>query len=104
MTKLFSVGLAVLVLVFAVGTAYGHGESTGLSGSGGMMRMMDLMHDQMDNNQAFDCDKAGDEEMMEKGEEMMDEMMGHEDHERVEEAMDKDIQDHDSVHMMMGMW
>lgn len=85
-------------------SAYAHGTDTGMSGSMGMMKTMDLMHEQMDGNQLFDCDKATDMEMMEEGEEMMDEMMGHEDHERVEEAMEKDMQDHDAMHMMMGMW
>ena len=52
----------------------------------------------------MDCDKLGDEDMMEQGEDMMDEMLGHEDHERIEEAMEKDMNDHDSMHTMMGMW
>jgi len=94
------------LLVFALSgwSVYAHGTDTGMSGSMGMMKMMDLMHDHMDENQAFDCDKASDMEMMEEGEEMMEEMMGHEDHERIEEAMEVDMQDHDSLHMMMGMW
>ena len=95
---------SLLVFVLLGWSAHAHGTDIEMSGSMGMMKMMDLMHDQMDNNQAFDCDKASDAEMMEEGEEMMEEMMGHEDHERVEEAMEKDMQDHDSMHMMMGMW
>src|SRR3989338_8987039 len=34
---------------------------------------------------------------------MMDTMMGQEDHERVEEAMEQDMHDHDAMHVMMGM-
>jgi len=96
----------VMVSVIALSgwSVNAHGTDSKMSGSMGMMKMMDLMHGQMDNNQAFDCDKASDMEMMEHGEEMMEEIMGHEDHERVEEAMEKDMQDHDSMHMMMGMW
>lgn len=96
--------VGLFVFVSSGWSASAHGTDTGMSGSMGMMKMMDLMHEQMDDNQLFDCDKATDMEMMEEGEEMMDEMMGHEDHERVEEAMEKDMQDHDSMHMMMGMW
>ena|SRR3989344_7493907 len=99
---LIAVGL--LVFVLSGWSVYAHGTNTGMSGSMGMMKMMDLMHDQMDTNQAFNCDEASDAEMMEKGEDMMDVMMGHEDHERIEEAMEKDMSDHDNMHMMMGMW
>jgi len=93
-----------MVFTLSGWSAYGHGEAMGVSGSTGMMDMMDLMHDQVDSNQSVDCDTVSDVEMMEKGEDMMDEMLGHEDHERIEEAMEVDMKDHDSMHMMMGMW
>ena len=96
--------VGLLVFVLSGLSVNAHGTDTGMSGSMGMMNMMDLMHEHMDENQAIDCDKVSDMEMMEHGEEMMDEMMGHEDHERIEEAMEKDMRDHDSLHMMMGMW
>ena len=96
--------VSLLVFVLSGWSADAHGTDTKAGGSMGMMKMMDLMHDQMDNNQTFDCNGASDMEMMEKGEDMMEEMMGHEDHERIEEAMEKDMQDHDNMHMMMGMW
>src|SRR3989338_202611 len=96
--------IGVMVFTLSGWSAYGHGEAMGVSGSTGMMDMMDLMHDQVDSNQSVDCDTVSDVEMMEKGEDMMDEMLGHEDHERIEEAMEVDMKDHDSMHMMMGMW
>src|SRR3989338_4523973 len=78
--KKLSVIVGVAVFALSGWSVYGHGETTGMTGSAGIM------------------------EMMEEGEEMMDEMMGHEDHERIEEAMEVDMKDHDSMHMMMGMW
>lgn len=90
-------------MVFALsGSVYAHGTDTGTTGSTGMMNMMDLMHEHMDENQAVDCDTVSDMEMMEHGEEMMEEVMGHEDHERMERSLNEE--DHDSLHTMMGMW
>lgn len=96
--------VTVLAFMLFAGTAFAHGDPGDMLGSAGMMSMMDMMHNSMDRNSSFDCNKASDMEMMEAGEEMMEEMMGHEDHERIEEAMEKDMNDHDSLHMMMGMW
>lgn len=108
MKKIFYiVGLAVFAFLgLPAGQAgwsvYAHGTDTGMSGSMGMMKMMEIMHENMDENQSMGCSGMSDMEMMEEGEEMMEEMMGHEDHERMEAAMNEE--DHDSMHMMMGMW
>src|SRR3989338_4901342 len=102
--KKLSVIVGVVVFAVSGWSVYGHGETTGMTGSAGMMDMMDLMHGSLDRNQAFDCESASDMEMMEEGEEMMDEMMGHEDHERIEEAMEVDMKDHDSMHMILHIY
>jgi len=94
----------VVLTVFSLSgwLVFAHGTETGTDGSSGMMRMMDMMHESIDNNHDFNCESVSDMEMMEEGEEMMEEMMGHEDHEKMEEAMNEE--DHDSMHTMMGMW
>lgn len=97
--------VAVNVVVFPF-FALAHGEEGGMMGGpSGMMseRMMSLMHERLDASAVMDCDVMTDETFMEHGEEMMEEMMGHEDHERVEEAMEVDMADHDAMHVMMGM-
>lgn len=106
MKKLFLVSIFITVLGFSTGLVSAHGTSVGdgMMGGGMMEMMMDMMHGSMDNYGSVDCAGLDDNEMMEAGEEMMDVMMGHEDHERVEEAMEKDMADHDSMHTMMGMW
>lgn len=67
-----------------------------------MSRMMNMMHDNIDANKALNCDDLSDDEMMEHGEVMMEEMMGREAHESAEAAMTQDA--HDNTHTMMGMW
>lgn len=94
------VGLIIFAL-FNV-SAYAHGTDTEISSPTGIMGMMDLMHKHMDENRSIDCSNVGDVEMMEKGEDMMEEMMGHDDHEKMESSLNKS--DHDSLHLMMGMW
>ena len=96
------VAFAMIVGVAPI-AVFAHGEESGMMGSGTMGEMMTLMHDRMDENAATDCGTITDEIMMEQGEEMMEAMMGTEDHERVEEAMEADMHDHDAMHIMMGM-
>jgi len=91
------------LFAFSLVPASAHGPAE--DGGGGMMlRMMDLMHGSIDRDSSLKCSGLGDKDLMERGEMMMEELMGHDDHERVEETMEKDITDHDAMHTMMGMW
>lgn len=99
----YSLIAVATIIAAAPVTVLAHGEEGGMMGSGTMGEMMTLMHDRMDENAATDCGAITDEMMMEQGEEMMEAMMGTEDHERVEEAMEADMHDHDAMHIMMGM-
>lgn len=106
--NLFSIGavsgLFLFGMSFGVPDAAAHTESgTDMMQSGTMGEMMELMHGRLDGSQATPCSDFTDEQLMEEGETIMDEMMGHEDHERVEEAMEQDMHDHDAMHTMMGM-
>jgi len=102
MRLLATVGVLVFTLSGQLAYAHGAENSAGMTSSGGMMKMMEMMHGNIDKNQSFDCNGASDMETMEKGEEMMEEMMGHDDHEKMEESLNEE--DHDSMHTMMGMW
>ena len=108
MTKIYLIFASAAIFVLSAGLVDAHGAvggaEEGIMGGGMMEMMMDMMHGNMDKNSALDCAGLSGEEVMEAGEDMMDVMMGHEDHERVEEAMEQDMADHDSMHTMMGMW
>lgn len=98
-TQFLVAGAAFLSIAIAPVAVLAHG------GSGSMMgRMMDMMHGSIERNRSADCDVLSEEELMEAGEGMMEEMMGAADHERVEAALDRDPNDHDAMHTMMGMW
>jgi hypothetical protein len=91
---------ALAVAPFAV---FAHGNEGGMMGSGSRGEMMTLMHNHLDENAAINCDSVTDETLMEHGEELMEAMVGKEDHERIEKAMEEDMHDHDAMHMMLGM-
>ena len=102
-TILRGIGIAAFAAPLVV---FAHGDEGAMMGGPSgpdAMGMMELMHEHMDQSSTMDCDTMTDETLMEHGEEMMEEMMGHEDHERVEEAMEVDMADHDAMHVMMGM-
>lgn len=108
MKKIYLISVLAAVFALSAGLVNAHsasnGTDEGMMGGGMMETMMNMMHGSMDKNASVDCAAFSDDEIMEAGEDMMDEMMGHEDHERIEEAMEKDMADHDSMHTMMGMW
>src|SRR3989344_4918693 len=87
-TILRGIGIAAFAAPLVV---FAHGDEGAMMGGPSgpdAMGMMELMHEHMDQSSTMDCDTMTDETLMEHGEEMMEEMMGHEDHERVEEAME----------------
>jgi hypothetical protein len=104
MKIVLNISIIIAVLLFAAYAAFAHGPAGDSGGLSMMSRMMEMMHGNIDANKSVDCKTLSGAELMEHGEEMMEQMMGHEDHERVEEAMEKDMQDHDAMHIMMGMW
>ncbi len=100
----FAVLGVVSFAVFARADAgHGDGDPHG-SGSPIMARMMDMMHSNLNKTQAVDCNAVTDADLMERGEEFMEQMMGgdKEAHEKMEAAMNKE--GHDNMHTMMGAW
>lgn len=99
-----SIGIFIVVFTAVPFAVLAHGNAEGIMSSGTMGEMMTLMHGQMEKSASVgNCGSLNEEAMMEYGEGMMEEMMGSEDHERVEEAMEQDMHDHDAMHLMMGM-
>lgn len=102
--KTFLVVTIIFLSSFAIaGLVSGHGlgEETPM-GSQMMFRMMEMMHGNLDKNETTDCAGLTDRELVEKGEEMMEQMMGKEAHERTEKTMTPEA--HDNMRAMMGMW
>lgn len=105
MRLLFAVTILSIALLNA-GFVYAHGpaEETPM-GSQTMLRMMELMHGNIDKNRTVNCAGLSDAELIKRGEEMMEQMMGKETHEKIEEEMEKiSLKAHDDMHTMMGMW
>lgn len=105
MKSVITFAIAFTISMFATGPAFAHGpvgdESTG---SPMMLRMMELMHGNIDRNKAINCAGLTDAELIEKGEEMMEQMLGKEVHGKIEEEMEKiSMKAHDDMHTMMGM-
>lgn len=93
------------LLVIGATIVFAHGTGEAESGSPMMFQMMEMMHGNLDKNRMIDCEMQSDAELIERGEEIMEQMMGHEAHEKVEEEMEKSGQEvHDNMHIMMGMW
>lgn len=65
---------------------------------------MGILNGNLDKNRAVNCAGLNDAELIERGKEMMEQMMGREIHEKIDEETEKiSMKAHDDIHTMMGM-
>lgn len=98
-------GLGIAVFGFA-GLALAHGGMEDMSATADVMMRMDATTTAMMlENRAVDCTTLNSKALIDKGEDMMGDMLGGDQakHERIETVMEKESPEfHDAMHILMG--